>query len=101
MSDGQYTEMGGRRTSFPTTEWHLIEEVRGPMKPQHVAVLNILIQGYWKPVYCFLRRHGYGNEEAKDLTRGRPPARGLSPAHRAFPRRSGSGRSARRRATGR
>jgi hypothetical protein len=25
---------------------------------------------YWKPVYCYLRRKGYPNEDAKDLTQG-------------------------------
>jgi hypothetical protein len=27
-----------------------------------------LLQEYWKPVYCYLRRSGYNNEQAKDLT---------------------------------
>jgi RNA polymerase sigma-70 factor (ECF subfamily) len=26
------------------------------------------LERYWKPVYCYLRRKGYSNEEAKDLT---------------------------------
>jgi RNA polymerase sigma-70 factor (ECF subfamily) len=25
---------------------------------------------YWKPIYCYLRRKGYNNEQAKDLTQG-------------------------------
>jgi len=29
-----------------------------------------LLERYWKPVYCYLRRKGYPNEEAKDLTQG-------------------------------
>lgn len=29
-----------------------------------------LLKDYWKPVYCYLRRRGCGNEEAKDLTQG-------------------------------
>lgn len=35
---------------------------------ERTALTNALIQRYWKPVYCYLRRRGYGNEEAKDLT---------------------------------
>jgi RNA polymerase sigma-70 factor (ECF subfamily) len=29
-----------------------------------------LLKRYWKPVYCYLRRKGYDNEQAKDLTQG-------------------------------
>jgi len=32
------------------------------------AVIGLLLERYWKPVYCCLRRKGYGNEQAKDLT---------------------------------
>jgi DNA-directed RNA polymerase specialized sigma24 family protein len=32
--------------------------------------VNNLLERYWKPVYCYLRRKGYGNEQAKDLTQG-------------------------------
>jgi RNA polymerase sigma-70 factor (ECF subfamily) len=34
------------------------------------AVVDDLIRTYWKPVYCYLRQKGYGNEDAKDLTQG-------------------------------
>ncbi len=29
-----------------------------------------MLERYWKPVYCYLRRKGYANEPAKDLTQG-------------------------------
>ena len=29
-----------------------------------------MLNKYWKPVYCYLRRKGYDNEQAKDLTQG-------------------------------
>ncbi len=32
------------------------------------ALVGLLLQTYWKPVYCYLRRKGRDNEEAKDLT---------------------------------
>ena len=32
------------------------------------ALIDLLLKLYWKPVYCFLRRKGYDNESAKDLT---------------------------------
>jgi RNA polymerase sigma-70 factor (ECF subfamily) len=33
-------------------------------------VLAELYQRYWKPVYCYLRGLGFGNEQAKDLVQG-------------------------------
>jgi RNA polymerase sigma-70 factor (ECF subfamily) len=40
------TRMGGTKNTFQTTLW------------------------FWKPVYCYLRRKGYDDEPAKDLTQG-------------------------------
>jgi RNA polymerase sigma-70 factor (ECF subfamily) len=33
-------------------------------------LIELLLKKYWKPVYCYLRRRGSSNEEAKDLTQG-------------------------------
>jgi len=33
-------------------------------------LIGLLLNRYWKPVYCYLRRHRYDNEQAKDLTQG-------------------------------
>ena len=33
-------------------------------------MIGLLLQRYWKPVYYYLRRSGYDNEQAKDLTQG-------------------------------
>ena len=61
--------MGGLRESFLTTHWSLIENIQ-----QHADkdrfLIGLLLERYWKPVYCYLRRKGYQNEEAKDLTQG-------------------------------
>jgi RNA polymerase sigma-70 factor (ECF subfamily) len=32
--------------------------------------LAALCQGYWQPVYIFIRRQGYDREQARDLTQG-------------------------------
>jgi RNA polymerase sigma-70 factor (ECF subfamily) len=62
--------MGGPGGVFLTTRWSLIDRVgQGGDTPDHVLI-NDLIKHYWKPVYCFLRRKGYDNEQAKDLTQG-------------------------------
>ena len=60
-----YTSMGGLNVRFPATEWtRVIEPALGE------AILNELPNRYWKPIYCYLRSKGFGNEEAKDLTQG-------------------------------
>jgi RNA polymerase sigma factor (sigma-70 family) len=55
------TQMMGDRHNFPTTSWNLVQSAR------NVEVLDSLIKIYWKPLYFFVRRHGYNNETAKDI----------------------------------
>ncbi|MCL5280588.1 MAG: hypothetical protein M1376_11840 [Planctomycetes bacterium] len=63
------TDMGGTAETFLTTHWSLIEGIQKQQDPER-AMIGLLLQRYWKPVYCYLRRSGYGNEPAKDLTQG-------------------------------
>jgi hypothetical protein len=63
------TDMGGERDIFLTTHWSLIEKV-GNEGDKDRALIASLLENYWKPVYCYLRHKGYGNEDAKDLTQG-------------------------------
>ena len=67
MSRKDRTDMGGERGTFLTTHWSLIESIRADPDRGH-ALIGSLLKDYWKPVYCYLRRRGYANEEAKDLT---------------------------------
>lgn len=60
-----HTSLGGVAGQFPPTEWTKI--LSGPRSE---AVLAELCQKYWKPIYCYLRSLGLGNEQAKDLTQG-------------------------------
>lgn len=55
---------------FLTTHWSLIEAVGSQGQDQDRALIGLLLERYWRPVYCYLRRKGYNNEEAKDLTQG-------------------------------
>jgi len=65
-----YTRIGGAGRRFPSTHWTMIG-VAAPGDEAHSRrVISELLQDYWKPVYCYLRRHGRSNEEAKDLTQG-------------------------------
>lgn len=60
-----HTSMGGAARQCPPTEWTRILLGR-----QNEAVLAELYEKYWKPIYCYLRTMGFGNEQAKDLTQG-------------------------------
>lgn len=53
--------------AFPATHWSQLAALRAGVGAERTAILNFLIQRYWKPVYCYLRRSGCGEEEAKDL----------------------------------
>jgi len=62
------TEIGGAERSFPVTSWTLLEQVRAKRDAGGEGARR-LIELYWKPVYCFVRRSwSRSNEDAKDLT---------------------------------
>jgi RNA polymerase sigma-70 factor (ECF subfamily) len=63
------TDMGGTGDAFLTTHWSMIENIQS-QDDRDCALIGVLLDKYWKPVYCFLRRRGHNNEEAKDLTQG-------------------------------
>lgn len=67
MGFQDHTEMGGTRGVFLTTHWTLIEDVKASDDKDR-ALIDLLLKTYWKPVYCYLRRKGRDNEQAKDLT---------------------------------
>jgi RNA polymerase sigma-70 factor (ECF subfamily) len=69
MRPKDQTDMGGLRESFLTTHWSLIEGIKKHQDKDR-SLISLLLERYWKPVYCYLRRKGYHNEEAKDLTQG-------------------------------
>ncbi len=69
MAHRDRTDMGGARETFLTTHWSLIEGVK-EHEDQDQALIGLLLERYWKPVYCYLRRKGYQNDQAKDLTQG-------------------------------
>jgi hypothetical protein len=57
--------MGGGDPGFPPTHWTRILSGK-----QQEVFLAELYQAYWKPIYCYLRAMGFGNEHAKDLVQG-------------------------------
>jgi RNA polymerase sigma-70 factor (ECF subfamily) len=64
---GISTQSGG--VAFKTTHWSVVLEAQSPTAAAQKA-LDKLCRIYWRPVYGFVRRHGVGPEEAKDLTQG-------------------------------
>lgn len=70
MRESGYTDMGGVGQAFLTTHWSLIDGVGSDPDRQDRALIALLLEKYWKPVYCYLRRKGYTNDKAKDLTQG-------------------------------
>ena len=55
---------------FRTTQWTQILNARTIDESRRREMLGQLLVQYWKPVYCYLRRKGHRNEQAKDLTQG-------------------------------
>lgn len=57
----------GRDGGFPATHWSKLLAVGAGDSTERRDALNFLLQRYWKPVYCYLRRCGCGEDDAKDL----------------------------------
>jgi len=55
--------------AFTTTHWSVVLAAQGET-PAAQAALEQLCRTYWRPIYGFVRRQGFGSEEAKDLTQG-------------------------------
>lgn len=70
MKRYDHTSMGGSIEGFQTTHWSVIDEIAADSDIRNQGLINELFKKYWKPVYCFLRHRGYGNEKSKDLTQG-------------------------------
>ena len=70
MGRDDYTDIGGTGEVFLTTHWSLIQGVDSRDEDGNRALIGLLMNRYWKPIYCYLRRKGCKNEQAKDLTQG-------------------------------
>jgi len=55
---------------FQTTRWSLILAARSGRSPDSREALEALCKAYWFPLYAFIRRLGFGADEARDLTQG-------------------------------
>ena len=61
-----------RDESFTSTRWTMVLEAgdSAAASAQALSALSELCQIYWRPLYSFLRKQGYGPEDAQDLTQG-------------------------------
>ncbi len=53
---------------FATTHWSVVLAAGQQDTPQSAAALEQLCRTYWYPLYVYVRRRGYGPEDAEDLT---------------------------------
>lgn len=82
-------EPGG--SSFLTTRWSVVRAVGEDNLEERHRALTALCEGYWYPLYAFVRRRGHGAEDASDRTQeffarllARPGFEGLSPERGRF-----------------
>jgi RNA polymerase sigma factor (sigma-70 family) len=65
-------EAESRAELFTSTRWTIVLEAgdSAAASAQALSALSELCQIYWRPLYVFLRKRGYGSEDAQDLTQG-------------------------------
>ena len=55
-------------SDFPTTRWTLVVAAADPQRKDARSALVSLCEGYWYPLYAYVRRRGYPVDQAQDLT---------------------------------
>ena len=68
MTDGQTMHTLPGSSRFPTTRWTLVVAAGAPDRKEARSALVSLCEGYWYPLYAYLRRRGYPADQAQDLT---------------------------------
>lgn len=63
----EQVERSFQPTNFPTTLWTVVLHAGRDEPAQARAALEQLCQGYWYPLYSFVRRRGYSPHDAQDL----------------------------------
>src|SRR5437867_5362100 len=59
---------GGSNAVFATTHWSVVLSAGRETTPQATDALEKLCHAYWYPLYAYVRRRGYGPDDAQDLT---------------------------------
>src|SRR5271163_4710995 len=55
-------------SDFPATRWTLVIAAADPQRKDARSALVSLCEGYWYPLYAYVRRRGYPADQAQDLT---------------------------------
>jgi len=58
----------GHEELFVTTHWSVVLAAGAATSSQCQGALEELCRAYWYPIYAYLRRRGYGHDDAHDLT---------------------------------
>lgn len=69
-TEGDLPCLATRASRFTTTHWSVILEAARPDSPSSSDAFARLYRDYWYPLYAFVRRRGYSQAEAEDLTQG-------------------------------
>ena len=70
MSEEVSEGLLGEARQFATTHWSVVLAAGRGDGTRSQEALDKLCQTYWYPLYAFVRRQGYGPEDAQDLTQG-------------------------------
>src|SRR5208282_5802991 len=68
MTNGRTMHTLSGPSQFPTTRWTLVVAAADPQRKDARSALVSLCEGYWYPLYVYLRRRGYPADQAQDLT---------------------------------
>jgi RNA polymerase sigma-70 factor (ECF subfamily) len=68
MTNGETMRTLPGSSQFPTTRWTLVIAAGDPHRKEARSALVSLCEGYWYPLYAYLRRRGYPTDQAQDLT---------------------------------
>ncbi|MBP7936432.1 MAG: sigma-70 family RNA polymerase sigma factor [Phycisphaerae bacterium] len=63
-----HTSSSAGAGSFPSTQWSLVLTAGDGAAPDSQQALAELCRKYWYPLYVYVRRQGYGQHDAEDLT---------------------------------
>jgi RNA polymerase sigma-70 factor (ECF subfamily) len=64
----QHEQNSAQAALFRTTHWSVVLAAGGQSSTAAREALESLCRTYWYPLYAFVRRQGYGPDDAQDLT---------------------------------
>ncbi len=68
MSPGKTQGTQPDRTWFATTHWSVVLAAKDCQDAAGRQALETLCRTYWYPLYAYVRKRGYGRQDAEDLT---------------------------------